>query len=255
VDLANVVAYTVTIDAPAAGDYHTTLIQIPVSATSPAMGFGLIGTTATAGPPYPSPPVPIRVSAQPPLPIMPLFDIEFSIMDATNAVGQILANVVGGIVTPGDPRVFLTTFIPGGPTHAILQYRFDYALPAGGDVDGFDFLTWQRGETYFEMTVSVAVEEGTTDLTLFGEIGLEQPISLTDVTTMAGSTLLTLEVTGPVDGTKPALNMTLGGEFTPTAAVPVFAPGHWAPLMLAGLVMVGALVLVTRARRRGTARL
>jgi hypothetical protein len=33
--------------------------------------------------------------------------------------------------------------------------------------------------------------------------------------------------------------MTLGGEFTPTAAVLVFAPHDLAPLLLAGLVIVG----------------
>ena len=75
------------------------------------------------------------------------------------------------------------------------------------------------------------------------------------MTSVKGSTLLTVEVTGPVDGTIPALNMTLGGEFTPTAAVPVFAPHELAPLLLAGLVMAGAWVLMTWVSRGGAKRL
>ncbi len=146
------------------------------------------------------------------------------------------------------------TVIPG-PTHAILQYRFDYGLPGGGDVDGFDFLAWQQGESSFEMTVSVGVEEGAIDLTLHGEIGLEQAISLRNVATMTGSTLLTVEFTGPVNGAIPATQMALSAEFTPAAAVPVFSPRDFAPLLLAGLVMAGALVLVTKVRRRGAERL
>ena len=47
--------------------------------------------------------------------------------------------------------------------------------------------------------------------------------------------------------------MVMGGEFTPTAAVPALLT--WGPLLLAGLVMAGALVLVTRVRRRGAERL
>ena len=75
------------------------------------------------------------------------------------------------------------------------------------------------------------------------------------MTAVKGSILLTVEITGPVDGTIPALNMVLGAEFTPTTLVPVFTPHDLAPLLLAGLVMGGALVLVTRVRRRGAERL
>ena len=60
-----------------------------------------------------------------------------------------------------------------------------------------------------------------------------------------------MELTGPVDGTQPALSIVITDVTDAITLVPVFAPHALAPLLLAGLVMGGALVLVTRVRRRG----
>ena len=239
------------------GDYHVTLFEAPGSGPSTATPLLLTGVTMISGPPFPSPVLPIR-AFHPPNPITPLLDIEFSIMDATNAAGQISATASASESRHGD---IVITMFDDQLDAATLQYRFDFLPPPPGVIapdDQVPDLNWTPGNNWFEIkveVVDVGIEAGTVNLTLFGETGLNQPINLTNVTAVMGSTLLTVEVTGPVNGTIPALNMTLGGEFTPTTLVPVFAPHDLAPLLLAGLVMGGALVLVTRVRRRGAARL
>ena len=243
------------------GDYNITLIEVvPDPGPSTATPLIFPGITTISGPPFPSPVLPIR-AFHPPVPITPVLDIEFSIMDATNAAGPISANEVG-VVAPDDNRVvFLTTTLPGGPTSPTIQYRLDYLPPSVGGIqpdDQVPVLDWTPGNDWYEVIVVVeSVPMGHVFMTSFAHVNNAQTFNINNVTAVKGaSTLITVELTGLVDGTIPALNMALAGEFTLTTLVPVFAPRALAPaLLLAGLVVGGALVLVTRVRRRGAARL
>ena len=85
-------------------------------------------------------------------------------------------------------------------------------------------------------------------MTVLGERGLGQTFNLSNVTVFEGSTQITFDITGPVDGTIPALNMVMGGTFTAAPPAPALPP--WM-LGLFALLLVGATVWVVRRRRSG----
>lgn len=246
VDLENLVAYTVTINATAAGDYHTSLIQIPVPGPSKTNVLSLPGNTVTSGAvgAYPSsPPLDIRVSV-PPQPMTREYEIELTLVDATNGGGQIAASVAG-TASPDDNRVvFLATTLPSAPASATLQYRLAYQPPTPLEPqpnDSIPVLSWSLGDNHFEVMVDVMTDGGVQTSTLFGEAGLSPPVNITSVSVAKGaSTLITVGVTG-AGASSPSLQLACnGGKHLPSVALPVFSPRPFALLLLA-VGVVGAV--------------
>ncbi|MBW2726537.1 MAG: hypothetical protein JRE71_19320 [Deltaproteobacteria bacterium] len=264
VDLENLVAYTVTIDATAAGDYHTSLIQIPVPAPSKTNVLSLPGNTVTSGAvgAYPStPPLDILVSVPPqpivpPDPVTPEYEIELTLVDVTNGGGQIPASVAGMTSPDDDHVVFLATTLPSAPTSATLQYRLVYQPPTPVQPpepvvpdDSIPVLSWNLGDNHFEVMVDVMTGRGVQTLTLSGEAGLSPPVNITSVSVAKGaSTLITVGVTG-AGASSPSLQLACnGGKHLSSVALPVFTPRPFALLLLA--VGIAGVVSIGRARRR-----
>ncbi len=256
VDLANLVAYTVTISATAAGDYHTTLIQILEPGPSKSNVLSLPGNTVTSGAvgAYPStPPLDIRVSV-PPQPITPVYDIELTLVDVTNGAGQLPANVVGSM-RPDDGRVVhLATTLPSAPASATLQYRLAYQPPTELEPqpnDGTPVLSWNFGDNHFEVMVDVMTNGDIQTLTLFGEAGLSPPVNITSVSVAKGaSTLITVAVTG-AGASSPALHLAFnGGDHLSAGVLPMPGLG---PLGIALLLSLLGATAYWRLRGSGSA--
>jgi hypothetical protein len=250
VDLENLTAYTVTIDATAAGDYHTSLIQIPVPAPDGTNVLGLPGNTVTSGAvgAYPStPPLAIGVS-QPPEPQTPVYDIALTLVDVTNGAGQIPANVAADQSPDNMEVVFLRTTLPSAPapTSATLQYRLAYQTPASCQPpetcpppeDAVPLLNWTSGDNHFEVMVDVRTNGHVQTLTVFGEAGLSPPVQITDVSVaMGASTLITVSITG-ADASSPAILLACnGGKHVSASAVPALTPRPLAFLLVAVLIV------------------
>jgi len=246
VDLENLTAYTVTITATAAGDYHTSLIQIPVPAPDGTNVMGLPGNTVTSGAvgAYPSsPPLDIGVS-QPSDPLTPVYDIALTLVLATNGAGEIPANVVADQSPDNMEVVFLETTLPSAPTFATLQYRLAYQTPASCEPpetcpppeDAVPLLSWS--DNHFEVMVDVRTNGYVQTLTVFGEAGLSPPVQITNVTVaMGASTLITVSVTG-ADASSPAILMACnGGKQVSASAVPALTPRPLAFLLVAVLIV------------------
>lgn len=258
VDLENLRSYRVTIFATAAGDYHTTLIRVPESAASTSNLMSLPGITVSSGAAgaYPSsPPIDIRVSRPPnstlrPNPVTPEYDIELTLVDVTNGIGQVSASVVGAQAPDDNQVVFLATTLPSAPLHATLQYRFGFLSPSrtAPPSDATPILNWNLGDNHFEVMVDVTTDAGVQTLTLFGETGLSPTVNIINVSVAKGaSTLVTVEVTG-VDPATPTLQLACnGGKHAPIVPLPVFTPRPFALLLLA-VLLVGA-VSIHLARR------
>lgn len=253
VDLTIITAYTVTIDAPAAGDYHTSLIEIPELGPSKTNVLSLPGSTVTTGGlgAYPSdPPLDIRVSC-PPQPVTPCYEIELTLVDVTDGGGQqVAANVVGSMEPDDSRTVFLATSLPSPGLTSTLQYRLDY-LPSPGETPPIDLvpvLWWNPGDNHFEVMVDVQTNGDVQTFTLFGEVGLPSPGIITNVSVAKGnSTLVTVEITG-ASASSPALQLACnGGEHVASTAVPVLGPWPLAFLLLA--LLTGGVVSVGRVRQ------
>ena len=190
VDLQNVTEIQVSVQAPATGgDYHITLIRVPEPGPSTANVLGLPGATVTAGPAFPSAVLPVAVFRPEPDDQVLVMDIDFSLMNATNAAGPISANAVG-ISPPDDTRVvFLATTLPSGPTNALVQWVLRYQPPAGiaPPDDTVPVLNWIPGNNWFEVKVDVGVPIGQSAFTAFTEKALLQTFNITNVTAVKGS--------------------------------------------------------------------
>lgn len=222
VDLEHIVAVEVRVAAPDAGDYHLTLIIVPL----PSSIKLAIGNSSLTGGPYPTDPIKIEVAvAQPPEPSMPTVKLELSLLNVTNAdneLGSVQVRATEVSSPDGDAISLASQFVGIQPTPFQAVYRIGYSAVGGGlPDDGIPMLWWTN--KHFEVMVYVAVDDGGVQtLMLFGEL-LDPASHFVNVAASKGaSTLITLDISSSEDTA--SVQMTLGGSFTPA---PTFAIDHF----------------------------
>lgn len=220
-------------------------------------------TSAMAGG-FPSSP-PISIQLYPPDPVQPTLASVDAVIDLASAdcgtPAEVDASMTASLPGPDPERVLLAVdaAYPSGACTDTLGLFFDLLPPDPIAPDPqvvVELVDLAPGGERFDVFVTLTHENGAVQqLRLGGRVGPGQPagaVTITDVTVVAGSLDLDVELTttGSFDPDQPALEIDLAGAVVATAppSVPALAPPLRA--LAAVLVLAAAGLLLGRGRRR-----
>lgn len=247
VDLENIVAVRVNVDAPTNGDYHPADIQVPPPSTGQvSVMWTPINPVATA-PPYPMlSPAAFRAFINP-----DLVEVRIGFEDVRSGGGAQIPSEIAGLVDGEQLYLTQRLTLPPDPVARLFHKVAFFEPEMGTEInDPVINLDWAPGEDFFEVTTQITTNRdnpGSYTQTMFVELDPGQAgASITDVSAAPGSLLLDVEVTGVSAG--PVLNTVIEGTFTSASAGNTL--GASGALALALLLLAASALLARRQPTR-----